>query len=486
MKNVTIAALIVSFVWLCSAERPRIVVAPFTCAGTYCRDAAASMSDKLNTALATMDRFEVIERSRLVHVFNEQSFGMSGAVDEETAARAGKIIGAQIVVMGCINQLSSERSKEGIYSFTLSAGIKFVDAETGTIKRAVEISERGSDDNRNSAYFNCISRCAAATVQEIRFLYPIDAGVARIDGRVIFLSRGSNDGVKPGMRFRTVRVGESIFDPKTGQLLGTEKIETGLIEVTETDEQYSRARIIRQKSKIEVGDALEEVRSTPHTGVTIGYGLCRIRSAVNSHPGAIYPLVNRNGTRDTIHPDFSNLSGDEHLQSVVFGFEFGDLTTGLTTTLQMELLTGNTVSGLFGNLDFFWNIPVIHGHLWIPIGAGIALGGTWIDYPYAREYQSMVQSTTIPNAENSTSAFQFCFTGLGGLRTGTEKLSIYCLAGWRFAPTHDNWKISYTSTERNSDGNKIEKDLSLDSEYRPFSVFRINGFYLRAGLALGF
>lgn len=48
----------------------------------------------------------------------------------------------------------------------------------------------------------------------------------------------------PGQQLVAVETGDSFTDPDTGQVLGTEETEIGRVQVTETQAQFSRARVV--------------------------------------------------------------------------------------------------------------------------------------------------------------------------------------------------------------------------------------------------
>ena len=54
--------------------------------------------------------FDVVERERLDAVCDELSFDMSGLVDQSSAARVGKMLGAQYILIGSLNGLSTRQN----------------------------------------------------------------------------------------------------------------------------------------------------------------------------------------------------------------------------------------------------------------------------------------------------------------------------------------------------------------------------------------
>jgi hypothetical protein len=66
---------------------------------------------------------------------DEQEFQQSGLVDEETAVRLGKIIGADVVSVGRVERISFTTTSPGILIGFCEAdvGVKLIDAKTGRL-----------------------------------------------------------------------------------------------------------------------------------------------------------------------------------------------------------------------------------------------------------------------------------------------------------------------------------------------------------------
>ncbi|MDD2331716.1 MAG: FlgO family outer membrane protein, partial [Candidatus Cloacimonetes bacterium] len=63
--------------------------------------------EELTTRLFMTRRFEVVERQLLNKVLEEQNLGMTGILDESSAARIGKILGVDAIVTGSITDLGN-------------------------------------------------------------------------------------------------------------------------------------------------------------------------------------------------------------------------------------------------------------------------------------------------------------------------------------------------------------------------------------------
>jgi len=86
-----------------------------------------AMSELLTQKLLKESFFILVERNQLEIVLSEQKLGMTGAVERETAATVGKVIGAQLVALGSVIQIGK--------SYQIS--VKLVDTSTSEIIGAV-------------------------------------------------------------------------------------------------------------------------------------------------------------------------------------------------------------------------------------------------------------------------------------------------------------------------------------------------------------
>ncbi len=112
-----------------------IAVLPFNVAGTQMQSAqAASLQAYVTAALTDInDPFiRVVDRDNIQRILDEQRLGMSGVVDESTAVSAGKLMGAQAVIMGTVisyQEVSGaprKSTKEGYESYQ----VKELNSET--------------------------------------------------------------------------------------------------------------------------------------------------------------------------------------------------------------------------------------------------------------------------------------------------------------------------------------------------------------------
>jgi len=74
-------------------------------------DLGSQAVDIGTTLLVATERFNVVEREKLDALLAEQK--LVGIVDPETAAKAGKVLGAQLIFTGAITDFEVKRTKQG-------------------------------------------------------------------------------------------------------------------------------------------------------------------------------------------------------------------------------------------------------------------------------------------------------------------------------------------------------------------------------------
>lgn len=99
------------------------------------RNLGSGVSDIFATEAFRSGRFKVTERDQLSAVLREQDLGTSGRVDPESAAEAGRILGADMLVFGSVTEFGVTQVGGGGRVFGLFGG----SAETVTARVSVDV-----------------------------------------------------------------------------------------------------------------------------------------------------------------------------------------------------------------------------------------------------------------------------------------------------------------------------------------------------------
>jgi curli biogenesis system outer membrane secretion channel CsgG len=274
------------------------------------QDVGKGISDMLVQKLVEDGKYSVIERNAIDKVLGEQNFGNSDRVDSSTAAKIGKILGVDAVIMGSITQFGRDDKSTGIGGGGLGGyGSKFglggikksnakavvgitcrlVDTTTAEILAAVtgtgESSRSGTSligagggggsaggggvDMSSSNFANTIlgeavhqavesmatqldDKAAALPTRKIEF----SGIVADVTGNTLVLNIGSKDGVKVGDTIDISRPVKTVKDPTTGKVLRTITSKMGTATVTDVDAQSATASYTGS-APAKVGDAVK-------------------------------------------------------------------------------------------------------------------------------------------------------------------------------------------------------------------------------------
>lgn len=159
-----VAALTMSLVAATAAQaqgKPTVGVIEFknqSGAGWWSGGVGWELSGMLSNELAATRGFTVVERTKLQAVLEEQNLGASGRVQGATAAKMGKLIGAQYLIAGTVTAYEEDTASTGggisIKGISLGGNsskaylaidIQVINATTGAIEytRTIEGTSKG-------------------------------------------------------------------------------------------------------------------------------------------------------------------------------------------------------------------------------------------------------------------------------------------------------------------------------------------------------
>jgi TolB-like protein len=99
------------------------------------RGLGIEFADSLTSELSKRSGFKVVERQMLNKIIEELNLSSSGVIDPNTAIKAGKLLGANVLIMG-----SFLKFKE-----IVKINIRMIDTETGAIIKTASIKGKFND-----------------------------------------------------------------------------------------------------------------------------------------------------------------------------------------------------------------------------------------------------------------------------------------------------------------------------------------------------
>jgi len=225
-------------------KKTKIAVLDFALQGEgfETKDMGAIVAEWFITAFVKVGRFDVVERSLLNKIMEEQKLGMTGMVDESTATQLGKILGVRAIISGSVLKLHN----------ILEINARIIDVESASI-RAAESVRSAQVDNLH----DLVNQMSEIIIKN----FPLQGYIVNKTDDRVTIDLGSSAGVKNGMEFITYREGKVIKHPKTGEVLDVETIETGRLTITRVRDKIAEAKITSEESPgaIEYGQMVSSV-----------------------------------------------------------------------------------------------------------------------------------------------------------------------------------------------------------------------------------
>lgn len=251
-------------------------------------DVGKGVADLLIANLVKNGSYSIIERQALDKIMAEQNFNNSQRADPTSAAKLGKLLGVDAILVGSVTQFGNETKKQnvggggggwggyglgGIGHSKSNANVgltaRLVNVDTGEILAIAEgagTSSRsstsllggggnwhgwgngnvdfGSSDFEQTiigeATKQAVDKLTADVVADapkvsVRTIV-IEGMVAAVDGGQIVLNVGKKAGVKVGDQLEVVRVTKEIKDPATGEVIRRLTSSVGMIRATDVDD----------------------------------------------------------------------------------------------------------------------------------------------------------------------------------------------------------------------------------------------------------
>jgi curli biogenesis system outer membrane secretion channel CsgG len=300
-------------------RRPRVAVMDFDYAtvqtvsasvfGTNI-DIGKGIVDMLVTDLVKDGSYSVIERKALDKIMAEQNFSNSSRADATSAARIGKLLGVDAIIVGSITEFGGETKKTGLGGIggnwhgvglgnvghsnskaNVAITARIINVDTAEIMGVADgkgQSSRsstnllggggnwngfgaGSADFSNSGFQqtiigeatrNAVDQLSTGLVADVPKIgvrtITVEGLVADVEGNQIILNVGAKAGVKVGDQFNVERVTKEIKDPTTHEVIRRLATTVGVVKATDVDDASAVCTAV-SGSGFKTGDKVKTV-----------------------------------------------------------------------------------------------------------------------------------------------------------------------------------------------------------------------------------
>jgi curli biogenesis system outer membrane secretion channel CsgG len=241
-----------------------------------------SLNSQLISRINATRKFDVVGRSDLGDILQEQALGTSSSVASNTAAQSGKLLGAKYLLITTVDDFQDYVETATFAGtgrsatkrvFRLSVVGKLYDSSTGKLIESSDL-QTGNDafkdisENRNysvndgnltDAMMVAVARDMADKIANhfADVIFPIKVLVKR--DKQVTINRGDGGGVAVGDMFNVFALGAELIDPDTKESLGREEVKVGTVKISQVNPKTSTADILND-SGIDAGAVLRKAQ----------------------------------------------------------------------------------------------------------------------------------------------------------------------------------------------------------------------------------
>ncbi len=273
-------------------------------------DVGRGISDLIVRNLVKDGTYSVIERQQMAKILGEQNFSNSDRADPNSAAKIGRILGVDAIIVGSVTQFGNDNKDTkvggggggwggfgvGGFSHKKSKAVVVLDARIVNIDTAEIMGvatgkgessrestsllgggsnwhgwgggavDFGSSDFQqtiigeavNQAVTQMSSELVADSPKLVARTINVEGVVAAVDGGQIVLNIGGKAGLKVGDQLTVKRITKEIKDPSTGQVIRKMTADVGVIRLTDVDD-ISAVGAAVSGSGFKVGDEVKTI-----------------------------------------------------------------------------------------------------------------------------------------------------------------------------------------------------------------------------------
>ena len=244
--------------------------------GTYATPSATNAGGPVAAALITRLNASgccrVVERDVTAQLITEMDMAKSHVTTGTSAPMPGNMLPAQFLIVGSVTAQSTADRGAGLSigsgptaltlghnSGDIEIDLRMIDTRTGAlvntfkVKHKIQSNAIGLTTTTNglslgpNAFFNTPQgRATDGALEDAVVLItktlaatPWRGQVVKYDAGVVWVNAGAEGGIAAGDKFSVQRIGESLTDPATGEVLKEEMQELGVVTITNVEDKIA-------------------------------------------------------------------------------------------------------------------------------------------------------------------------------------------------------------------------------------------------------
>lgn len=220
----------------------------------------------MEEAIKNNGRFTLLTRSQLDSVLGELKIANSDLVDPKEAAKIGKALSAQYVVLVKCLRAENRTSEVGALGIKLKKTkmdclfqLMLINTETTEILVSETVSKNKStksgftgpygistsaDPDSLKTYTEIMEGASVEFADKISLMTPLEGLVLQVKATEVIINGGVELGMAVGQEFEVVIEGDAIAD-ETGNVVGYDRIKIALLQIVQVEPKLARCLVLQ-------------------------------------------------------------------------------------------------------------------------------------------------------------------------------------------------------------------------------------------------
>ncbi len=226
---------------------------------------AFTLASDLEAYLTQTRKFAVLDRSMEEFTNEELQSYKKGNYPVEELTKIGNRVGTEYLAIMVLREFSPRVEGKEVQGVSLkkvtlpvTIDLRIIDVVSGQVKFAHNHSQKGRI-TKNFGLASFSKRVAMQMGELVNFaIFPIT--VISRNGDLLTLNQGGET-IKIGKSYRLVKLGKRLKDPYTGESLGPDEIDVGVVEIKNRTDRTATAKLV--SGFIEEGEVFNTLRIRP-------------------------------------------------------------------------------------------------------------------------------------------------------------------------------------------------------------------------------
>lgn len=291
----------------------------------------------------------------------------------------------------------------------------------------------------------------------------LEAVIIKRNWGSVTLNMGQNMGIRKGQIYEVKdKSSQTLVDPKTGRVLGTEQKDKGLIYITEAYDNYAQGKIIEGNMFVRKGMAVKKSnQSAKNSSIELFVAQQTLAITSNYYKGDKYATIDpRDVTGTGLGVTYSNYSYGSNMD---YSFSVSLINIPLDEEIKSNGSTADSLSlfNFAGTVDYY--LPLLPSRLYVYPGAGLGIAHMSQEAHPDGAYDEVSDLSVMPLVK--------C-----GVDLKVGRFNIFGELNYRFAAL-DSWTY-------NTEGDNL---IDADNSLVPYSKIDFtSGPTLKAGIGFKF